>query len=82
MNWITIIQGLSSKKLMITMFVIYMLSELAAKTPDKADICIYIMAGLTGVFLGCQTVLDWRSGIDKRDSGADSGDTVTGINTK
>lgn len=72
MNFMNIIQGLSSKKLMLVMFVVYLLSDLAAKSPENAMVSIYIMAGLTGFFLGCQTILDWKNSIHA----ADSGDTV------
>jgi hypothetical protein len=73
---ITVIQGIASKKLMLVMWVIYFITGIAEKQPERALECIYIMAGVTAAFLGCQTVLDWRAGGKK---GIDSDDTFVPV---
>jgi hypothetical protein len=78
-NIVTVLQGIASKKLMLVMWVIYFISGIAEKQPERAVECIYIMAGVTGCFLACQTLLDWRFGGkvgDKKVECPDAGDTV------
>lgn len=78
-NIITVLQGIASKKLMLVMWVVYFISGVAEKQPERAVECIAVMAGLTVVFLVCQSALDWRFGGkagDKKVDCPDAGDTV------
>lgn len=77
---LTVIQGIASKKLMLVMWVVYFITGIAEKQPERAVECLYIMAGITGLYMTCQTLLDWRFG--KKE--IDAGDTFvpgTGVGT-
>lgn len=79
---LSVVQGVASKKLMLVMWVLYLLSGVAEKMPDKARECVYVMAALSAVFLACQTALDFKRAGNKSD-GADPDDTeVPGLGVK
>lgn len=72
---LSVVQGVASKKLMLVMWVLYLLSGVAEKMPAEAMRCVYVMAALAGVFLACQTALDFRR-IGSKGDGADPDDTM------
>jgi hypothetical protein len=78
-NIVTVLQGIASKKLMLVMWVLYLLSGVAEKMPTEAERVVYVMAALSAVFLGCQTALDFKLGVksgDTEDPDSDPDDTM------